>query len=381
MQKGLPFSRFLLLLLLCSSFIVSSAKAQSVELYAPYTRITVTPGQKIDYSIKLINNSSSTRDVGISLYGLPDDWSYTLKSGGWQISRLSVLPDKEETISLEVMVPLKVKKGTYRFHLRASGYDDLPLTIEVSKSGTYKTAFSTKQPNLEGAANTTFTFSASLQNATADTQFYALTARPPRGWSVNFKASYKQVASVKVNPNETQSISIEVDPPDQTPAGTYKIPVLASTANTSAGFEVSVAITGSYDLSLSTPTGRLSEDITAGSSKEITLSVENTGSAPLTDITMSATTPVDWNVTFDPKKISRLPAGKTAEVTAKIHASEDAIAGDYVTALEAKTSETSSQAKFRISVHTSAIWGWLGIIIICAALGSVYYLFKKFGRR
>ncbi len=381
MQKGLPFSRFLFLLLLCSSFMVSSGKAQSIELYAPYTHITVTPGQKIDYSVKLINNSSSIRDVGISLYGLPDDWSYTLKSGGWQISRLSVLPDKEETISLEVMVPLKVEKGTYRFHIRASGYDDLPLTIEVSKSGTYKTAFSTKQPNLEGAANTTFTFSATLKNATADTQFYALTARPPRGWSVNFKADYKQVASVKVNPNETQSISIEADPPDQTPAGTYKIPVLASTANTSAGFEVSVAITGSYDLSLSTPTGRLSEDITAGDSKEVTLTVKNTGSAPLTDITMSATTPVDWNVTFDPKKINRLPAGKTTEVTAKIHASEDAIAGDYVTALEAKTSETSSQAKFRISVHTSAIWGWLGILIICAALGSVYYLFKKYGRR
>ena len=356
-------------------------RAQSVELYAPYTRITVTPGQKIDYSVQLINHSSATRDVGISLSGLPDDWSYTLKSGGWQISRLAVRPDKEETIALEVMVPLKVKKGTYRFHLRASGYDDLPLTVEVSESGTYKTAFTTKQSNLKGAANTSFTFNASLKNATADTQFYALNARPPRGWSVDFKASYKQVASVKVNPNQTQSITIDVKPPEQAAAGSYKIPVLASTANTSAGSELSVVITGSYQMDLSTPTGRLSADITAGDSKKVELTVKNSGSAPLKDVEMSATAPVDWSVSFDPKKIDQLPAGKTAHVMATIQASNDAIAGDYVTAIKAKASETSSEAKFRISVHTSALWGWLGILIICAALGSVYYLFKKFGRR
>src|SRR5699024_8549951 len=128
----------------------TSAKAQSVSLFTPYTHITVTPGQKIDYSIKLINNTGSIRDVGISLNGLPEGWSHTLKSGGWQISRLSVLPHDKETISLEVMVPLKVDKGTYRFNVRASGYTNLPLSIKVSKSGTYKTALSVKQPNLKG---------------------------------------------------------------------------------------------------------------------------------------------------------------------------------------------------------------------------------------
>lgn len=377
----LLFTRFCFFLCLFSSFFITDAFAQSVELYTPYSRISVSPGQTVDYSVKVMNNSSSTRSASIYLSGLPDGWSHTLKSGGWEINRISVLPHKEQTLSLQVVVPLKVNKGVYRFHLRANGYDDLPLTIEVSKEGTYKTAFSSKQANLKGAANSSFTFNATLKNATADTQLYALNARAPRGWNVDFKASYKQVASVQVNPNQTQNITIDVDPPDQAPAGTYTIPVMASTTNTSAGFDLQVVITGFFDMALSTPTGLLSTKITAGDDKKIALSVKNTGSSPLKGITMSAATPADWSVTFEPKKIEQLLPGKTAEVMATIKASKDAIAGDYVTSITAKTDAASSKADFRISVKTSALWGWIGILIICLALGSVYYLFRKFGRR
>jgi uncharacterized membrane protein len=32
-------------------------------------------------------------------------------------------------------------------------------------------------------------------------------------------------------------------------------------------------------------------------------------------------------------------------------------------------------------VKTPMLWGWVGVLIIFIALGSVYYLFRKFGRR
>ncbi len=384
MQIRLPVSYrwcFLLSVFLFSPFFNSTAGAQSLQLYTPYSRISVTPGQTINYSIKVVNNSKNVQTASVYLLGLPKSWTHTLKAGGWEISRISVLPDKTETLSLEVVVPLKVKKGYYRFHVKADGYDDLPLTINVSESGTYKTAFTTKQSNLEGAANTSFTFNASLKNATADTQYYALNSRAPRGWQVDFKASYKQVASVKVDPNQTQSITIEVHPPDQAAAGTYKIPVEASSSKTSAGFVLEVVITGSYKLSLSTPSGRLSTDITAGHDKKVELSVENTGSAPLKNIDMSSTTPADWTVSFAPKKINELAPGQRTKVMATIHADKDAIAGDYVTNMKASTASASSKAAFRVSVKTSALWGWIGILIIILALGTIYLLFRKYGRR
>lgn len=363
-------------------FISSHAVyAKSVTLYTPYTEISVPPGESIDYTIDVINNSSGIRDVEISLSGLPDGWSYVLKSGGWNIGQLSVLPGEKKTVSLTVDVPLKVDKGSYTFSVVAAGLDWLPLTVTVSEQGTFKTEFNSEQPNMEGHANSSFTFNADLKNSTAEAQLYALQAKAPRGWDVTFKANYKQATSVNVAPNSTEDITIEIEPPAQVEAGAYKIPVRAITSTTSADLELEVVITGTYEIQLTTPRGLLSAGITAGDEKRVELVVRNTGSATLRDIEFDFSAPTNWDVTFDPKEVGKLEAGKVAQVFATIKADDNAIAGDYVTTIEAKTPEASSEATFRMSVKTPLIWGWVGVLIILAALGSVFYLFRKYGRR
>jgi len=380
-KRLIKFVSFLLLTGLISGGFHVTCAAQSVTLYTPYTKISVPPGESINYSIDVINKSGGLRTADIAVTGLPKGWTYELKSGGWKIDALSVLPGEKKNFSLDVQVPLKVNKGTYRFQVLAKGLSRLPLTVEVSEQGTFKTEFSTDQANMEGAANSTFTFNAKLRNRTADNQVYALNSYAPPGWNVTFKASYKQVSSVNVEANHTQDITIEVDPPDELKAGKYKVPVMAATSSTSARMELEVVITGSYALELTTPQGLLSTDITAGNDKRIALVVKNKGSAPLRNINMQFAAPVNWDVTFDPKKIAQLEPGQTAEVFATIKAADKAIAGDYVTSLEAKTPEVSSKAAFRVSVKTSFWSGWAGILIILAALGSVSYLFRKYGRR
>lgn len=359
----------------------STTSAQNVTLYTPYTRIAVPPGQSIDYSIDVINNGKVVKNADIAVAGLPKNWTYEIKSGGWNVSRLSVLPGEKKNFSLQVQVPLKINKGTYAFQVLAKGLTQLPIAVIVSEQGTFKTEFSTGQANMEGAANSTFTYNATLRNRTADAQVYALRSFAPPGWNVTFKANYKQVSSVNVEANRTQDITIEVNPPDQLKAGKYKIPVQAATEATSANLELEAGITGSYAMELTTPQGLLSTDITAGDDKKIDLVLRNTGSAELQNIDLQSAAPANWSVTFEPKKIAKLPAGQTAQVTAVIKADKKAIAGDYVTNLEAKTPEVSSRAAFRVSVETSMIWGWMGILIILAALGGVYRLFRKYGRR
>jgi uncharacterized membrane protein len=198
---------------------------------------------------------------------------------------------------------------------------------------------------------------------------------------VAFKYNSRQVTSVEINPNTTATISVEIDPPDMTEAGTYKIPIQASTNSSSADLVLEVVITGSYAMELTTPTGLLSAGITAGDQKRIDLVVKNTGSASLMGVQLSASAPMNWEVTFDPKKIDLIEAGKTAKISAVIKAAKKAIAGDYVTNIDATTPEVTSKAQFRISVKTSMLWGWIGILIICGAIGGVYYLFRKYGRR
>jgi len=375
---NLILSTILGVLTLGSSAAIAS---NNVTLYTPYTKISVPPGESVNYSIDIINNSKNLQNKDISVSGIPRGWNYELKSGGWTIGQLSVLPGERKNIALKVDVPYQVNKGTYRFKVMAGDSVALPLTIVVSAKGTYETELTTDQPNMQGSSTSTFTFKVTLKNQTADKQLYALMADVSRGWNVNFKADYKQVTSVELEANTTKDISVEITAPAQVEAGTYQIPVSANTNSTSARVALEVVITGSYSMELTTPSGLLSSNITAGDEQRLEMVVRNTGSSLLTDVKLNATTPANWHVTFDPIKIDKLLPGKTEQVFATIKADKKAIPGDYVVNMEAQTPETSSKAIFRMSVKTPMLWGWIGVLVIGAALGSVFYLFRKYGRR
>ena len=372
----------LLLVILLGAFPLSvhADESGSIILYTPYTKISVTPGASIDYSIDLINNTDGVTNANLSVSGLPGSWKHEIKSGGWTLSQLSVLPQEKKTFNLKVEVPLKVNKGSYHFTVFA-GETKQPLEVVVAQKGTYQTEFTTDQPNMQGNSKSTFTFNATLKNQTADQQLYALMANAPRGWSVVFKPNYKQATSAQVEANSSQNVSIEIVPPANVEAGNYKIPVRAATGTTSADLELEVVVTGSYEMELSTPRGLLSTEITAGDVKRIELVVRNTGSSLLKDIQLSANKPVDWEVSFEPSKIDMLKAGETANVVAIMKASKKALPGDYVATMTAKTPEVNTDAQFRIAVKTPMIWGWVGVLIIIVAIGAVCYLFRKYGRR
>ena len=205
----------LLLAILLGAFPLNRVHADesgSIILYTPYTKISVTPGASIDYSIDLINNTDGITNANLSVNGLPGSWKHEIKSGGWTLSQLSVLPQEKKTFNLKVEVPLKVNKGSYHFTVFA-GETKLPLEVVVAQKGTYQTEFTTDQPNMQGNSKSTFTFNATLKNQTADQQLYALMANAPRGWSVVFKPNYKQATSAQVEANSSQNVSIEIVPP------------------------------------------------------------------------------------------------------------------------------------------------------------------------
>lgn len=363
--------------------IVSHAAqaAESVTLYTTYTRISVPPGESIDYPIDVINNSKELQNADISVVGMPNGWNYSIKAGGWTVSQLSILPGDRKSFNLKVEIPMKVNKGNYHFKVLAGALSALPLVVNISEQGTFKTEFTTQQSNMQGNATTPFNFNANLKNRTADKQQYAFMANAPRGWTVTFKSNGQPVTSVTTEPNSTQNITIEIKAPERIEAGKYKIPVRAATSASSADLELEAVITGSYGMEMTTPTGLVSADLTAGEEKQIELKITNTGSSELSDIKPESAAPANWSVTFDPKKVDKLQPGQSTPVYAKIKADKKAIPGDYVTNIEAKTPEVSSKLSFRVSVATPMLWGWTGVLIILVALGSVYQLFRKYGRR
>ena len=364
--------------------IFQNSEAQtkdSLELYTPYTKITVSPGKSVVYSIEIINNSKEIRDENITITNIPRSWNYTLTAGGYDIRKIATLPGGKNTLTLKIDVPYQVNKGNYRFYVKTGKNTTLPLEINVSTGGSNETQLTCDQKNMEGTSNSSFSFRAVLKNQTATIQQYALMADAPQGWSVLIKPNYQQATSTEVEANSTKDITYEIKPPSMTAAGKYKIPVSAVSGSTSAELELEVVITGSYEMVLNTPTGLVSTNLTAGEEKKIELIVTNTGSVALANIELNASKPQNWEITFDPKKIEKVMPGQTEKVYATIIADKKAIPGDYVANIDAKTPEANSTISFRISVKTPILAGWLGILVIIAALSGVFYLFRKFGRR
>ena len=91
---------FLLLTILLGILPMSNTHAndsipKSVILYTPYTKISVSPGASIDYSIDLINNTDKLMNANLSVSGLSSSWKHEMKSGGWNLSQLAVLPKED----------------------------------------------------------------------------------------------------------------------------------------------------------------------------------------------------------------------------------------------------------------------------------------------
>lgn len=254
-----------------------------------------------------------------------------------------------------------------------------PLHAQQTRSNS--SSFTSRLINLEATAKETFRFNASLYNGRPRSGIYELQAATPDGWNTVFRVDGMQITTFRLDSNKTQDISIEITPGPEVKPGKYPIPVTARTDRDTLLLNLEAVVKGSYSLELTTPTGLLSDEITEGSRKPIHLTLKNAGTLPLDQLEMAGQSPSKWDVTFEPSKIERLDPGKTMDVTANLHVPDKTIAGDYVTTFTARNNSANANAAFRMTVTTSMLAGWVGVLVILIAIGIIYYLIRKYGRR
>ncbi|HYW35547.1 MAG TPA: NEW3 domain-containing protein, partial [Balneolaceae bacterium] len=389
------FTVFSLLLLIFSScFLPTQLHAtpgrHGIVLYTPYISRSVTPGQNVNYNIQVINQANTIQSVTFSYRGIPHSWKPTISAHSNTIQKIAIKPknlskQNSKDVKLNLNIPLKIKKGYYDIKVVAKTDNNdtyvLPLRVEVTKEGTFTTKMNVQQANMQGYASSDFNYHFTLSNQTAKKQNYALNADAPAGWSARFRVSGNYATSVSVASNNSKTIYVKVKPPSQVKAGTYNIPIQAISGNTSAQDTLQTVIKGKFNMNLTTPSGRLSTKVTAGSKKTIKLRLKNTGSLPLRHIKLSSSAPDGWHVSFPNKHISELKPGISTAVNATIKASKKAIAGDYQLKINANTKNASSNATFRVTVSKSMVWGSVGIGIIIVVIGGIFMLVRTYGRR
>lgn len=242
-------------------------------------------------------------------------------------------------------------------------------------------SFDAQLINIEAASNETFRYNATIHNASKDAMVYELKADLPSGWLATFRTQGSQITSLRIDPAKTQDVSLEFNASFSAKPGKYTIPVKAISQEDTLTLDLEAVVKGSYQVELTTPTGRLSEEVVSGSSKEILLTIKNIGTLPLNDIELTSHLPTQWECKFEPAKFEQIEPGKSEEITATLRVPDKTIAGDYVARLQAKNPNANVEASFRIIVKTSLLSGWIGILIILLALGLIYGLIRKYGRR
>lgn len=356
---------------------------QPIQIRTPYPAVAVEAGESVTFDIQVI--ADSAQSVSLDVAEQPDGWNTTLRGGGFVIDGVFAESDEPPSVQLEVEVPADAADGTHEVVVVASRGDAqsrLPLRLRIAEAVAGSVELETEFPSLRGASDTTFTFDLELANNSPEEIAFQLEAGGPEGWVVDARpTTEQQAATATVAGGETAGVQVEVDPPDDTTAGTYPIQVRAAGGGQQATAELEVEITGNFAMTLTTPNEQLNAEVTSGRSTDLPLVVRNDGTAPLVGVELSADPPAEWEVTFEPEIVEQIPPGEQARVTATITPSGEAIAGDYMLGVSANAEATNSSADLRVTVQTSRLWGVVGIGLIGAAAAGLAWVFRRYGRR
>jgi uncharacterized membrane protein len=210
-----------------------------------------------------------------------------------------------------------------------------------------------------------------------------LGADAPNGFTATFKEGYgaQELTSVPIKAGESKDISVAIKPGPETPAGSYPVLVTMTGDKAKAATKLSLDVAGQPSLTLTGQDDRLSGNAYAGQEKSFPMVIRNHGTAEAHNITLSASPPSGWKVTFDPKQVAMVPVDGEVKVNALVTPSAKALAGDYVVAMTASGNGQSESASYRLSVLTSTLWGVTGVGVIGAALLVLVGAVGRFGRR
>lgn len=362
-------------------------KAKYIELSTKYPSMVIKAGDSLTFDLDIDNQSGVSQDVALSIEEIPEDWEGSFSASSKQVSIVHVKNEEANTdVDFAVDVPLETADGEYEIALSAKGQgfsDEMILNLTVSAEQMGESSFEVEYPSQEGDADTDFSFAATLINNTLSNQSYSFSSNAPSGWDVSFMPSGEstKVAALEVEARKSQGVDISVTPPANIEAGTYEINLTAASADEKLSLDLEIVITGSYDVSLSTPSGRLSFDAYANQEAAVQLSITNNGNTELTNVNLTSSAPSGWNVRFANETIELIEAGATIETTAYVTPGEEAMSGDYVTSITVKNSDANDSADFRVTVKTETKWGVTGIAVILILAAAIVIIMRKYGRR
>jgi uncharacterized membrane protein len=366
--------------------------ARGIAIYSDYSGVVVPVGENVRMDLTVENKGRQDELVALKLTSVPKGWRASLKGGSFTVTGVAVPDGKNRTLSFSAEPEKGVGPGTYQFGIEGvtadgkltANYAIVVTTRERSRLGADDIQITTSYPVLRGQTDATFEFSLDVNNKIDVDRTFNLAAQAPEKWEINFKPGYeqKQISSLRIKGNSSQTVAVSVTPPKDATSGEYPILVRINSGESKAEAKLMVVLTGIYKLDAATATGILSTDAVTGKPTTVSLLVKNTGSAVNRNISLSSFKPENWKVEFKPEKIEALDPNQTKQIEATITPAATALVGDYSVGLMVDGEKSSSKTvEMRVTVKAPTAWGWIGVGLIALVIGGMGGLFAWLGRR
>jgi uncharacterized membrane protein len=371
-----------------SAFALDSSPPpiKGLWLATDFPSLSLHAGGDASLPLTLYSYGLAPQRTDLSIEGLPTGWKAEIDGEGKPVRAAFVDYDNKSNLMLKLTIPAATAPGPYNLTVKAKGEDassDLPISIALTAPLAAKLTATPQLPTLKGTPRSSFDFKVSVKNESSSDMLVNLTAGAPNGFETTFKEGYgsQELTSLPFKAGESKDITVSIKPSPDVQAGKYPVPVdfVGDKAKTETTLTLDVA--GQAALSLAGENDLLSGAAYAGDETDFPLVLRNTGSAPARGISLSASQPSGWKISFEPKEISEIPPNGERKFTAHVTPPPKAIDGDYMITMSASGDGLSQSVDYRVTVLTSAKWGLAGVGVIGIALLVFVGAVRRFGRR
>jgi uncharacterized membrane protein len=358
-------------------------EADGILLSCTYPGKVSMPSDSFTFAVTLKNPYYYTQTFSLDLSTL-SNWSLNVENDrSEKINAVTISAGESLSLQVSGNVPYNSTIGDYTFTLKASSNGhttSIPLTVTVSKASAALTVVS-KYPSQSITLGKTTVYPLTISNPGTKQLITLKSEGVPSGWTVAFKTSEgKQINSVLVDSESSESINFEVTPSLSSTQSTQTFTVVATGDYSSGKITLDASIGGSYGLAMAIDS--LYFTTNAGSTYSESITLTNTGYSSLNNLQLSITYPSGWTVTSTPIKVTTLDPNKKATFTLSMTAPSGTAAQDYLVQLTATSDEvTTSQQSIRVTVNVESSLSIYGILLLVVAAGAFVLLYKKLRRR
>ncbi len=244
-------------------------------------------------------------------------------------------------------------------------------------------------PRVESdAPEAIFKFTVTLIYRGSQTREFDLRTSGPSGWSTYVTSNDEsvRVSVIKLEPNKSDPYQVKVItsplPSTILKAGDYTITLVASSGIISDSIELTAVVIPTYSLDLIPGSSqRYYREVTANRDNQFSLTVENTGSGELTNISFSAAKPNEWIVKFQPQTIDKLAPGISQEIQVNIKPSANTADRYYDITLTAEARQAQQTTNVSVRVEEpQGPWMWIGAGIAVLVIAGAVVIFRRLSR-